>query len=234
MTDPWWHQFLFGFYPYIALTMFFVGSLVRFEREQYTWESDSSQLLRKRQLRLGSMLFHLGVLVVFFGHLVGFLMPEPIVLALMSPHVHEMMAMVAGGVAGVFALIGITVLAYRRFTDPRIWSNTRTSDVLVLVILWLQLVLGLLTVVFSLNKLPGYSFEVLVQYVQGIVTFRPGNADLLIGVPWVYQVHIFLGLTIFLVFPFTRLVHIWSGFASVFYLIRPYQIVRTRRRSLER
>lgn len=228
----WLHHFLFGIYPYIALATFFIGSLIRFDREQYTWESDSSQLLKKRQLRLGSTLFHLGVLVVFMGHLVGFLMPEPIVLALMSPHMHEMLAMVAGGVAGVFALVGITILAYRRFTEPRIWSNTRYADVLVLVILWLQLVLGLLTVVYSLNKLPGYSFEVLVQYVQGIVIFRPDNAALLVGVPWVYQVHIFLGLTIFLVFPFTRLVHIWSGFASVFYLFRPYQLTRTRRRPL--
>ena len=71
------HQFVFGIYPYIALAVFFVGSLVRFDRDQYTWKSDSSQLLRRRELRWGSNLFHFGILVVFFGHLFGFLVPEP-------------------------------------------------------------------------------------------------------------------------------------------------------------
>jgi len=224
------HDFLFGIYPYIALSVFFIGSLIRFDREQYSWKSDSSQMLRKRQLRIGSMLFHLGVLVVFFGHLIGFLMPESIVLALMSERAHELMAMVGGGVAGVFSIIGLTILIYRRINDPRIQSNTRTSDIVVLAIIWLQLALGLLTVVYSSSHVPGYDFGALIAYVQGIVIFRPDNAALILSMPWVYKAHIFLGLTVFLIFPFTRLVHIWSGFAAVFYLFRPYQLMRTRRK----
>ena len=224
------HQFLFGIYPYIALSVFFAGSLLRFDREQYTWKSDSSQLLRARELRWGSNLFHFGVLVVFFGHLVGFLTPEPIVNALMSQRAHELMAMVAGGIAGACAIVGLTLLIHRRLADPRIMSNTRPWDITILVILWLQLALGLATVWFSMQHVPGYDFNRLVEYVQGIVIFRPGNAGLLAGIPAVYKVHIFLGLTIFLIFPFTRLVHIWSGFAAAAYLFRPYQIVRTRRK----
>jgi nitrate reductase gamma subunit len=224
-------QLVFGIYPYICLAVFFIGSLVRFDREQYTWKSDSSQLLRARELRWGSNLFHFGVLVVFFGHLVGFLTPEPIVNALTSQRAHELLAMVGGGIAGACAIAGLTLLIHRRLADPRILSNTRPWDIAILAILWLQLALGLVTVWFSWRQAPGYDFIRLVEYVQGIVIFRPGNAALLAGIPVVYKLHIFLGLTIFLVFPFTRLVHIWSGFAAVAYLFRPYQLVRTRRRS---
>ncbi|MDA8107300.1 MAG: respiratory nitrate reductase subunit gamma [Betaproteobacteria bacterium] len=225
------HAFLFGIYPYIALAVFFVGSLVRFDRDQYTWKSDSSQLLRHRELRWGSNLFHFGVLVVFFGHLIGFLMPEPIVDALMTPTEHALLAMVAGGVAGACAIAGLTLLIHRRLADPRIHANTRPWDVAVLAILWVQLALGLWTIYFSSADLGGPMFSRLVEYVQGIVIFRGGNAELLVGVPWVYQAHIALGLTIFLIFPFTRLAHIWSGFATVAYLVRPAQIVRTRGRN---
>jgi nitrate reductase gamma subunit len=227
-TGSYLHQFVFGIYPYIALTVFFIGSLVRFDRDQYTWKSDSSQLLRKRELRLGSNLFHFGVLVVFFGHLIGFLVPDAIAGLIMTPTQHALLAIIGGGVAGVFALVGLTLLIHRRLADPRIHANTRWWDLAILAILWVQLVLGLWTIWFSTQHLGGGMFLQLVSYVQGIVIFRAANADLLIGVPWVYRAHIALGLTVFLVFPFTRLTHIWSGFATVAYLFRPAQLVRTR------
>ncbi|MBS0325841.1 MAG: respiratory nitrate reductase subunit gamma [Proteobacteria bacterium] len=222
------HSFLFGIYPYIALAVFFVGSLIRFDRDQYTWKSDSSQLLRRGELRWGSNLFHFGVLVVFFGHLFGFLIPDSIADLMMTPTEHALLAMIGGGVAGVAALAGLTLLIHRRLTDPRIHANTRPWDMGVLTILWIQLVLGLWTIYFSAQHLDGANFLRLVAYVQGIVSFRVGNADLLNNVPWVYQAHIALGLTIFLIFPFTRLAHIWSGFATVAYLFRRPQIVRSR------
>ena len=225
------HQFVFGIYPYIALAVFFVGSLIRFDRDQYTWKSDSSQLLRRRELRWGSNLFHFGVLVVFFGHLFGFLIPHAIADLVMTPTQHALGAMIGGGIAGVFALVGLTLLIHRRVADPRIHANTRPWDIGIMSLLWVQLVLGLWTIYFSAQHLDGGMFLQLVSYVQGIVAFRGGNADLLLGVPWVYRAHIALGLTIFLVFPFTRLAHIWSGFATVAYLFRPAQLVRTRRTS---
>jgi nitrate reductase gamma subunit len=226
------HQFLFGVYPYIALSVFFLGSLVRFDREPYSWKSDSSQMLRKRQLRWGSNLFHVAILIVFFGHLFGFLLPESISEAFMTPAQHLWLSMAVGGLAGVVALIGLTILIHRRVVEPRIWSVTRPWDILIAVLLWIQLALGMGTVYAAFDHLDGGLFLVLVQYVQGIVNFRPNNAELLLGVPWVYKAHIWLGLTIFLVFPFTRLVHIWSGFAAVAYLFRAPQIVRTRRQQV--
>jgi nitrate reductase gamma subunit len=202
---------------------------VRFDREQYTWKSDSSQMLRKRELRWGSNLFHVGVLIVFFGHLFGFLTPESISEAFMTPAEHLWLSMAVGGLAGIVALAGLTILIHRRIAEPRIWAVTRTWDILIAVILWVQLALGMWTVYVAFDHLDGGLFVRLVEYVQGIVVFRAGNAELLAGVPWVYRAHIALGLTIFLVFPFTRMVHIWSGFAAVFYLFRPPQIVRTRK-----
>jgi nitrate reductase gamma subunit len=223
------HELVFGIYPYIALSVFFLGSLVRFDRDQYTWKSDSSQLLRKRELRWGSNLFHFAILVVFFGHLFGFLVPESIASNFMTPPQHLLLSMVVGGIAGAVALIGLTILIHRRLVEPRIYAVTRRWDIAIAVILWVQLALGMWTVYAATYHLDGALFLRLVDYVQGIVIFRGGNADLLIGVPWVYQAHIALGLTIFLIFPFTRMVHIWSGFATVYYLLRPAQLVRTRR-----
>ena len=224
----YFHQFVFGIYPYICLAVLLLGSLVRFDREQYTWKSDSSQLLRHSALRLGSNLFHWGVLVVVLGHFAGFLAPHWLVSPFLSASGHQLVAMIAGGVSGAVAIIGLTILIYRRLSDTRIRRNSRVSDIVIVLMLWVQLALGLGTVWLSLHHMDGLLFEQLTDYVKGVVTFRPGIAQLLVGVPLTYQLHIALGFTIFLVSPFTRMVHIWSGIASVAYLIRPYQLVRRR------
>ncbi|MBU6421354.1 MAG: respiratory nitrate reductase subunit gamma [Gammaproteobacteria bacterium] len=226
------NDFLFGIYPYICLAVLLLGSLIRFDREPYSWKSDSSQVLRNRELRLGSNLFHYGVIIVVLGHFAGFLMPEPLVLWLMSPAQHQLLAMVVGGIAGVIAIIGLSILMHRRLGDPRIRRNSRKWDISIVVMLWLQLALGILTVAYSAQDMSGAHFEILVRYVQGVVLFHGHNAALLQGTPWVYQVHILLGFTIFLVSPFTRMVHIWSGVAALAYLFRPYQLVRKRSRSV--
>jgi nitrate reductase gamma subunit len=228
MMNGYFHQFVFGIYPYICLAVLLLGSLVRFDREQYTWKSDSSQLLRHGALRLGSNLFHWGVLIVVIGHFVGFLAPHWLVSPFLSASGHQLAAMIGGGVSGVVAIVGLTILIYRRLADTRIRRNSRISDIVIVLMLWVQLALGLGTVWLSLHHMDGVLFEQLTDYVKGVVTFRPGVAQLLVGVPLTYQLHIALGFTIFLVSPFTRMVHIWSGIASVAYLIRPYQLVRRR------
>lgn len=224
------HEFAFGLYPYICLAVFVLGSLIRFDHDPYTWKSDSSQILRARQLRWGSNLFHVGVLFIFFGHFVGLLTPHWAYAWLMTPGQKQVLAMVSGGIAGIVALAGITLLLWRRLADPRIAANTRFADMLVLVVLCVQLVLGLTTIAFSGQHLDGSMMMRLAEWAQRIVTFRSGAASYIADVPWVFKAHLLLGMTIFLIFPFTRLVHIWSGFASVAYLFRPYQLVRTRRK----
>lgn len=220
--------FLFGIYPYIALTVFLLGSLIRFDREQYTWKSDSSQLLKRGQLRLGSNLFHIGVLFLFFGHFFGMLTPHFIYAPIISTSAKQLLAMVLGGIAGLLAFIGLTLLLHRRLTEPRIRATSRFGDLLILALLWLQLLLGLATIPLSAQHLDGSMMVRLAEWAQHIVTFRGGAVELLEGAGWIFKAHLFLGMTIFLVFPFTRLVHVWSGFAATTYAARAWQLVRPR------
>ncbi|MDD2873075.1 MAG: respiratory nitrate reductase subunit gamma [Azoarcus sp.] len=223
------HNFVFGIYPYICLTVFFVGSLIRFDRDQYTWKSDSSQMLRMGQLRWGSNLFHVGVLFLFFGHFIGMLTPHSVYEIFISAGTKQVLAMISGGIAGVAALVGAGLLLQRRLTEPRIRVNSKTSDIVILWLLLIQLVLGVATVPISGQHLDGSVMMLLADWGQHIVTFRAGAADLIVNVSMVFKLHLFLGMTIFLIFPFTRLVHIWSGFASLGYIVRPFQVVRSRR-----
>jgi nitrate reductase gamma subunit len=223
------NQFLFGIYPYICLAVFFLGSLIRFDRDQYTWKSDSSQLLRLGQLRWGSNLFHLGILGIFFGHLIGLLTPLSVWHALgVSASAKQMLAIVAGGVAGIVCLIGLILLIHRRLVEVRIRATTRAMDLAVLYLLLAQLLLGLFSIIVSANHLDGGEMIRLMMWAQHIATFRSDAAAFVIDVALVFKLHLVLGMTIFLVFPFSRLVHVWSGFATLTYVTRAYQIVRHR------
>jgi len=223
------NQFLFGIYPYVALAVFFAGSLLRFDRDQYSWKSDSSQLLRAGQLRWGSNLFHVGILGIFFGHLVGLLTPVEVWHVLgVSAGAKQMIAIVAGGAAGLLFLAGLVLLLQRRLTEPRIRATSRPMDIFILVLLLAQLLLGLFSITVSLQHLDGAEMLRLMAWAQHIVTFRGDAAAYVAEAPLVFKLHLVLGMTIFLVFPFSRLVHIWSGFAAVGYVVRAYQVVRSR------
>lgn len=220
---------LFGIYPYIALAIFLLGSLVRFEREQYTWKSDSSQLLKRGRLRLGSNLFHAGILLLFVGHAVGLLTPHEVYASLGLSAAHkQLLAMVAGGIFGLMILAGLLILIHRRLTEPRIRATTRAMDLVILFWILITLLLGLTTIYFSAQHPDGSEMLKLAGWAQRIVTFRPGAAELLVTAPLIYKIHLFFGLTLFALFPFGRLVHAWSGFASASYAGRRYQLVRRR------
>lgn len=221
--------FFFGIYPYIALTIFFLGSLIRFDRDQYTWKSDSSEMLKRKSLRLGSNLFHVGIIALFFSHLFGLLTPPAVYKTFgLTTEAKQMMAIVGGAVLGLICLIGLVILIYRRWTEPRIAANTRFSDWLTLWWILLVLIVGLLSIVSSLQHTDGAAMVQLGEWARRIITFRSGAVDSLQGVPFIYKLHMALGMTLFVIFPFTRLVHVWSGFASVGYLGRAWQIVRPR------
>jgi len=228
MSDYLQHA-LFGWYPYLALTVFLVGSIIRFDREPYTWKTGSSQLLRQKQLRLGSNLFHVGILIIFFGHLGGLLTPIWIFDALGIAHGFKQgMAIIVGGLAGLMCLAGILMLLHRRFADPRIRATSSFSDNAILVILFAQLLLGLATIPVSLGHMDGHEMVKFMTWAQGILTLAPDAWKQVVDVSPIFKLHLVLGLTIFLVFPFTRLVHILS--APIWYLgRRGYQVVRSRR-----
>jgi nitrate reductase gamma subunit len=225
----WLNQALFGYYPYVALAVLAIGSVLRFDREQYTWRTGSSQLLRRKQLVLGSILFHVGILLVFVGHLVGLLTPIVVWDALGVSHgAKQMLAIVAGGVAGVLCLAGGLLLLHRRLFDPRIRATSSFGDTAILALLLAQLCLGLATIPISLQHRDGEEMVKFMYWAQGIFTLQPNAADYVADAHWIFKTHLTLGLTIFLVFPFTRLVHMLS--APVWYLNRRgWQIVRSKK-----
>ena len=223
------NQLAFGIYPYIALTIFLVGSLIRFEREQYSWKSDSSQLLHRGQLRLGNILFHVGVLGLFFGHLFGLLTPLWIWDTLGVTHgFKQMVALIAGGTMGTLCLVGLLLLLHRRLTNARLTKATRRRDWLLLAWLLGALLLGLLTITESVKHSDGEVMVRLMLWAQHLLTFQGDAASFILDAPWLFKLHMMMGMTLFVIFPFTRLVHVWSGFASVAYLARPWQLVRRR------
>jgi nitrate reductase gamma subunit len=221
------NQFFFGIYPYIAITVFFLGSLLRYDRDQYTWKASSSQMLSKKDMRLGSNLFHIGIIMLFFGHLMGLLTPHWAYHFMLSAGTKQLLAMTAGGIFGIICLIGMILLIRRRMLDARIKATSQASDLPILLILFVQLVIGLLTIPFSAQHMDGSSMLALASWAQHLVTFQGDAASFVAGEAFIFKVHLVLGLTIFLIFPFTRLVHVWS--VPIQYLTRSgYQIVRKR------
>ncbi len=220
---------IFGVMPYVALTVLLVGTIIRYERDPFTWKSSSSQLLRRKQLIWGSVMFHVGILVIFFGHLVGLFTPVWVLDVLGIPYwLKQWMAVLLGGPAGIIALIGASMLLHRRLTDPRIRATSSYADIGILGLIWLQLIIGLLTITQTLQHMDGAEMVRFMTWSQSVVTWNLNAWLMVVDVHWLYKLHIFLGLLITMLFPFTRLVHMVS--APIRYLWRPgYQVVRSRR-----
>ena len=223
------HQFTFGIYPYIALAVFLLGSLVRFDREQYTWKSESTQVLHRGQLRAGSIMFHIGIIGLFFGHAAGLLTPVWVWDALGVSHgAKQLFAMAAGGVMGALCLAGIVLLLARRWSNERLRNATTFKDKIVLLWILATLLLGLSSIYVSASHLDGHTMVTLMNWAQHVLTFRGDAATFIEGAPLLFKLHLFMGMSLFVIFPFTRLVHVWSGFGALTYLGRAYQLVRSR------
>ncbi|MGM1345518.1 respiratory nitrate reductase subunit gamma [Morganella morganii] len=220
------NTFFFDIYPYIAGAVFIIGSWLRYDYGQYTWRAGSSQMLDKKGMRLASNLFHVGILGIFFGHFVGMLTPHWMYEPFITVAQKQMLAMVAGGTCGVMTLIGGGLLLKRRLTNPRVRATSSAGDILIITLLVIQVILGLGTIPFSAQHTDGSEMMKLVGWAQSVVTFQEGASEHLEGVAFIFRMHLVLGMTLFLIFPFCRLVHIWS--APVEYITRRYQLVRNR------
>jgi len=220
------NQLLFGLLPYLAGTIFLLGSFLRYERGQYTWRAMSSQALNNPPaFRWASIAFHVGIILLFFGHLFGLLTPTWLYTSLgVSTGAKQLIAIVAGGIFGVICFAGLTYLVYRRLFNPRVRAISSTMDTFIICLIYLQLITGLLSIVVSKDHLDGAVMVQLATWAQMIVTFQSGAWVHIVDVHWIYKLHIFLGLIMFSCFPFSRLVHVWSW--PVGYLKRKYQIVR--------
>ncbi|KAA8729660.1 respiratory nitrate reductase subunit gamma [Ewingella americana] len=221
------NMFLFDIYPYICGTVFLVGSWMRYDYGQYSWRAGSSQILEKKLLRIASPLFHVGILGIIAGHAFGMLTPHWMYESFLPVPVKQQMAMWAGGACGVLTLIGGLMLVYRRLSNDRVHATSSFGDIMIIILLVVQCALGLGTIPFSAQHMDGSEMMKLVGWAQAVVTFHGGASAHLDGVALIFRIHIVLGMTLFLLFPFCRLVHIWS--APVEYLTRRYQLVRNRR-----
>lgn len=223
-------KFFFAVYPYICLTVFVVVSWIRYDQEQYTWKTDSSQLLSKSGMVFASNFFHIGVLSIFGGHFAGLVLPHALWSGLgVSDLSHQWVAILAGAVFGAMTLIGGMTLWARRVFNTRIRMTSRRTDVFVITWLMVTLALGLMTLPFSITHANHGNPAVmlaLAEWVKSILLLNP-QPELLETVDPIFRAHIFFGMTVFLIFPFTRLVHILT--APLNYLGRAYQIVRTKR-----
>ncbi|MFC3681332.1 respiratory nitrate reductase subunit gamma [Bacterioplanoides pacificum] len=218
----------FGVYPYIAMSTLLLASWIRYDREQYSWKASSSQLLEKKQLRLGSILFHIGVLGIFFGHLFGLLTPLELWHMLgVEASLKQLVAMVAGGLFGLICFAGLSILIIRRLSNPRVRASSKKMDIIILLLLYAQLVLGLISIFVSMGHLDGKEMTKLMLWAQNIMTFDMIDAAAYISdVHWIFKAHVLLGMTLFMLFPFSRLVHMFS--VPLQYLTRQHQIVRKR------
>jgi len=217
---------VFGVYPYMAMAIFMIGSWIRYDQAQYTWKAGSSQMVSKKGLRLASNLFHVGIITIFFGHLVGLLTPSWVYEPFMTATTKQTMAIVIGGIAGVMCWVGAALLLKRRLTDPYVRATGSTADLLVIAILFIQVSLGLMTIFISLGHMDGSVMKQLSHWAQSVVTLQGNPAIYMEGIHPIFKLHIFLGMTLFVIFPFTRLVHIWS--VPLEYISRRYQLVRKR------
>ena len=225
--NHWLHYFFFQLYPFICVTVLLVGSWMRFDLEQYTWRSGSSEMLRKRQLVFGSNIFHVAVLALVVGHVVGMLTPVSLYTSMgLTVEQHAIGEVFMGGISGLICFVGASILLHRRLFDRRILRSSSRSDIVILLVLVIQLGVGMATLPFSWeDHVTGRTLLHSSLWAQRLVTLQPNAWEAILPIPWVYKAHIVLGLTIVLIAPFTRLVHIWS--APIWYLgRRSYQIVR--------
>lgn len=220
---------IYQVFPYVVITVWIVGSLIRVLTHPYTVKSQSSELLgSKKEINWGARLFHLGIIFLFFGHVFGLLGPRRLLDEFgVSPHLNQMIEIVAGGACAVLCLVGIGLMIYRRTANPRIRKTSRHSDWLVLVLLAVVLVLGATCVMNAmLYDQSGEGLFDFVNWAIALITFQPDAYTHLIDAATPQKIHIFFGLCVFLIVPFTRLIHIWSGYASPVYLLRARQQMR--------
>ncbi|WP_195258794.1 respiratory nitrate reductase subunit gamma [Bacillus paralicheniformis] len=219
-------QILWVILPYIVITIFIGGHIYRYQHDQFGWTAKSSEMLEKKKLALGSSLFHWGIFFVIGGHVMGILIPESLYQTLgVSEHMYHKIAIGFGLPAGIAALSGLIILTYRRFTDKRIRKTSSAGDFITLVALLFVMTTGLAATFLNIDS-KGFDYRTTISpWFRNIFLFKP-DAGLMASVPLWFKLHIMMGYVIFIVWPFTRLVHVFS--MPLKYLTRSYVVYRKR------
>jgi nitrate reductase gamma subunit len=213
--------------PYVAFTSFLLGHLWRYRHDQFGWTTRSSQLYESRLLRLGSPLFHFGLLAVLGGHVLGILIPASWTAAVgVSQSAYHLVAVSLGVLSGIVTVAGLTILLYRRITVPAVRKSTTRIDMIMYTLLSGAIVSGMLNTVGANLVGGGYDYRATVSpWFRSLFSIVP-QPQLMAGAPISFQIHNLVVLTLLGVWPYTRLVHVFS--APLGYLTRPYVVYRSR------
>jgi nitrate reductase gamma subunit len=214
--------------PYVTLAIVVVGTWWRYHYDKFGWTTRSSQLYESRLLRVASPLFHFGILVVVIGHVIGLVIPESWTHAIgLSEHAYHVQAVILGSIAGVSTLVGVALLIYRRRTTGPVFMATTVNDKVMYVVLVLAIIAGICATALGSGVVgEAYNYrETIAVWFRSIWVLQP-RGDLMAEAPLLFQVHVAIALVLFALWPFTRLVHVFS--APIGYLFRPYIVYRTR------
>ncbi|NQW31698.1 MAG: respiratory nitrate reductase subunit gamma [Actinomycetales bacterium] len=214
--------------PYVTIAVFIVGAFWRYRYDSFGWTTRSSQIYGGKLMRIASPIFHIGILAVLVGHVVGLVIPQNWTeIVGMSEDMYHLMAVGIGMVAGAFTLFGVTMLIYRRRTNGPVFAATTKNDKIMYAFLLSAILLGLLTTIIGSGIVgDGYNYrETVSPWFRSIFLLNPQPELMAESLPS-FQVHAVAGMMVFLIWPFTRLVHAFS--APVSYLFRPYVIYRDR------
>ena len=218
-------QFLWVIFPYICLVVCVIGHIYRYRTDQFGWTSKSSEFVEKKQLKIGSMMFHIGIIPVIFGHVAGLGIPKEWLHAIGgNDHLYHIGAVYIGGLFGLLTLGGMIVLTSRRFTKKNVRRLSSGSDLVVNVLLLFIVFMGMYSTVVTNMVEPSFDYRSTISvWFRNLFLLSP-DASLMTNVPLSFKIHILAGLGIFALWPFTRLVHIWS--VPVNYMSRSYILYR--------
>ncbi len=207
----YWNQFLWVIFPYLMITVSVVGHIYRYSTDQMSWSARSSEFLEKKNLRWGSMLFHYGIIIVFLGHISGLMLPETFVSKMgINNEIYHKMAVYFGSVGGAITVIGLFLLLIRRYGNKRVSHNSSFADKFIVVLLLLVVCFGIYNTLFYNLSFGDFNYRTSISpWFRRLFLFAP-DPKLMADVPITFQIHVILAFLTFGLWPFTRLIHIWS------------------------
>lgn len=219
------NQFLWVIVPYLCVAIFFIGHIARFKFDQFSWTAKSSEFIEKKQLKWGSLMFHLGIIPVAMGHFVGLVIPASWLSAVgVNDHLYHIGAVYIGSIFGIITMIGMLLLTARRVTKKNIRKLSSASDIIVNFLLLFIVFMGCYATLVTNATIPTFDYrETISIWFRQLFMFSP-DATLMTQVPLAFKMHILLGFVIMAFWPFTRLVHVWS--VPLTYASRSYIIYR--------
>lgn len=219
------NQFLWVIVPYLCVAIFLIGHIARFKFDQFSWTAKSSEFIEKKQLKWGSLMFHLGIIPVAMGHFVGLVIPASWLSAVgVNDHLYHIGAVYIGSIFGIITMIGMLLLTARRVTKRNIRKLSSASDIIVNFLLLFIVFMGCYATLVTNATIPTFDYrETISIWFRQLFMFSP-DATLMTQVPLAFKMHILLGFVIMAFWPFTRLVHVWS--VPLTYASRSYIIYR--------